>query len=499
MNVIEIMGYIADIESRHDIHDWKIDNVHVWPLIRFHIYFKLYEIYDPYYTVPSAPDCPKVIYNLYNLAKRALIYGVSYVINLKKGQALSKPYDVVILDDGISYDNRNGIIYDKFCDPLRRKLTELGKSTLILSIARKIIGNRYSASAFINTYLSIRILFCRHILRKKYKTKLAGLHDLSVELNHMHPNYNWQLEKEIIRQMENILPVAAYFDRLFKKNCPQEAYLVSYYGTVGLGFCLACRWNHIPVADIQHGAQGRGHVAYAGWGKIPEQGYELIPDFYACWSQNEVSAIEEWSKGTRYHPYILGNLYLEELLKRNSPERQKFQEYFQVIQEREKPQYNILVTLQIGINLTQKIIELLKTGQDKKVYFWIRLHPTVKNEYEKILSALRAAGVNNFDLRIATDTPLYTLLPMMDGHTTMNSSTVIEAAFMGVPSLILDETGKLYYSTYIFNRQAIYSDDVSQGFNNLILMMDNHDKKNTYKSSHSMLPLSALKEFNDFK
>ena len=103
-------------------------------------------------------------------------------------------------------------------------------------------------------------------------------------------------------------------------------FVVTYYGSIGMAFDLACREFGIPSFDIQHGVQGSLHAAYGRWLRLPVNGYELLPSFFLCWSQKEKSVIEEWSnKFSKWHrPLVHGNLYLDMLLALKTQEKFSF-------------------------------------------------------------------------------------------------------------------------------------------------------------------------------
>jgi hypothetical protein len=62
---------------------------------------------------------------------------------------------------------------------------------------------------------------------------------------------------------------------------------------------------------------------------------------------------------------------------------------------------------------------------------------------------LRAAGARDFDIDNATDLPLYALLRHVALHVTESSSTVIEAAGFGVPTVLWGRLDAESFASYI--------------------------------------------------
>ena len=69
---------------------------------------------------------------------------------------------------------------------------------------------------------------------------------------------------------------------------------------------------------------------------------------------------------------------------------------------------------------------------------------------------LNQFGINNFEIDRATKTELYNLLDLTDLHFTEVSSISEEALVFGVKTILLAETGRLYYEQGIVNGDMFY-------------------------------------------
>jgi hypothetical protein len=202
--------------------------------------------------------------------------------------------------------------------------------------------------------------------------------------------------------------------------------------------------------DIQHGVQGLLHPAYGRWHSIPAKGYELLPSRFLCWSEKEATVIEEWSKKVSdwHFPVVLGNLYMNMFKDKNNPIVEDFRSEINDVINNDKKELNILITLQTGRGL-QNIFKDAIAASPESWFWWVRLHPSMQADKEKIIQDLKNLHVNNFNLEDASELPLYGLLPQMDVHVTEFSTTVIEAEQFGVPSVITHTIGYEVYPDLI--------------------------------------------------
>jgi len=215
--------------------------------------------------------------------------------------------------------------------------------------------------------------------------------------------------------------------RRIRKHGVRIGITASYYSITGLALNLACSRAGIPSVDIQHGSQTHDHSGYAAWSSIPQQGYEMLPTIFWCWSELERQQIERW--GGRKHAAVVGGNVWSEFCSKQTRTASG---------PKQSGASNILVTLQpspLDIRaIMSKVIELAPPDW----VWWFRLHPQMRERrhYESLEQFFR--GMSNVRVREATDTPLPMLLANMDLHITANSSSILEAAQFGVPSIMTD-------------------------------------------------------------
>ena len=119
---------------------------------------------------------------------------------------------------------------------------------------------------------------------------------------------------------------------------------------------------------------------------------------------------------------------------------------------------NVLVTLQWGMGpsgpdyyselpleecyLPREVLEYMASSSEQYNYIF-RLHPVskrVKGEVKSIFHSLQAFGLTNTidELVRISDIPIYIQLQDVELHITLYSSATIEAAYVGVPTILLD-------------------------------------------------------------
>jgi hypothetical protein len=246
------------------------------------------------------------------------------------------------------------------------------------------------------------------------------------------------------------------FESLLAASGAKIAILAHYYNALGMAFVLACHRVGIPTVDVQHGWQLGDHAAYMDWCSLPPSGYELLPRLFWCWSQEEVDGINAWATGARTaHWAVLGGnpwhwYWLEGA----------GQDIGQRFQLPRTGSTNILVTVQpppvSALNTLRSVME----GCPKSWKWWLRLHPRCRDAATVRATAAFFQGRADCVVEEAGRAPLPLLLQKVDLHITANSSTIIEAAEFGVPSIVLDPLSCETFKTEVARCMVFHAGDV---------------------------------------
>jgi hypothetical protein len=259
--------------------------------------------------------------------------------------------------------------------------------------------------------------------------------------------------------LENLIKMVVdikYRTRIYEEILPvhcKAAFITVYATRNNLAFTYACRKRGILTVDVAHGANY--HNEASAWVKIPQDGYQCLPNIFWCWTASEANEINKApNAGTILsHKAIAGgNLFLELSIK----------DQFEAVTKARKETLQLLSKL----GYVKHILISMQPGNDEKIFYksllenspaewcwWLRLHPRMLNRKSEIIEAFKN---KNVIIDQATDRPLYSLLPNMDLHVTSFSSVTIEAARFNVPTILWEKQGGNDYAEYIEKGIARY-------------------------------------------
>lgn len=231
--------------------------------------------------------------------------------------------------------------------------------------------------------------------------------------------------------------------------------------------CRASKKMGIPVYDLQHGVI-EGEIIYYGEKFRKNSPPEDLPTGILCWDNPSTSEIKKWSDKKGVEVLIIGNPWFMRFIDQRDDDVlvKEFKDIKPIFKE-SKPV--ILVSLQWGLDVYYKnpgfnmvmIDELEKVIlETANSYNWmLRLHPVQLRGKEggKALEYLdRTFGkLDSVEWKKSSSLPLPLVLKQTDLHITDMSTTVIEAAWLGIKSALLNICicpGGIFEDLYIFER-----------------------------------------------
>lgn len=454
MKIEDITQLINYIERKYDVDQWEINGIPLWPFIRIENYYLM--------SLALLSSDSKIGSNNKAYIKQILFskyHQFAASLKDKKNSNTSK-CDVVFLSDGVSFTQINGKWFEKFCDPLASEFQKKGFATCRFDLAHSYLTPRYSPSKYIQSQVDnviIKSLVSSKLNPPKFKKEIWSDFDAFLKDEKVINQLKQMPSKQSLRnKVAKLLALKKYYTSLLKKCNPKQAFVVSYYGDQQMAFIIACKELGIMVFDLQHGVQGAHHLAYGSWKKTPQKGYVCIPDYFLVWSEKEKIAIYSSCSLTftqKHQPLVSGNLFAEFW---KNEEEQIVVDFDHKISTciQQKSQPVILLTLSpYTESLMESTWEVVKETQGK-YNWWIRLHPAMLNQKQELIELLKKKEIHQYNLNESTNFPLYSLLRKVDAHVTVQSSTLIEASYFGVPSVITSEYGKELYSNYIDDSSA---------------------------------------------
>lgn len=439
----QLMELLWQLEQRYPVADWRIRGLHVWPLVRIQIASL---VRSGGTAGGNAGSLWQRAVNSFSSQQRAALRDREHIARLT-------PADLVFLSSSACRSLVDGQWLDRLCDPLREKLELRGYRCLQLEIAAQC---ECRVPRWRDSYLIQRDVLWRRLLNslplqrcQAADCELDGLEDLQQDLARHQlsaEKLSWQ---QLGRQSALIVSLAAYFKKILSRTRPRQVLAVCYYNKEGLSLNLAARQLGLVSVDLQHGVQGTLHFAYGPWTAVPAAGYELLPDRFWCWSEQDAAAINSWSGKTtpRHTAFCGGNTWAQYWSTSTTAGAQKVREQFRAGKARLGGTRHVLITLQPvhGASQGLEAFGACINHAPADWRWWIRLHPAMAPNEAALRSWRLTLPAERIEWDLASELPLPVLLGGMDAHLTRSSSVVQEAAACAVPSVVTDELGIRYY------------------------------------------------------
>lgn len=462
-NRTDIKNFIVDIEKKFDILQWKVNDIHLWPLIRIELYFALIKSIENDDLIISVPNKSfstkqkKIKYNLIFRIKRQLkhTYEKSQIyLKLKKATKNLRKKETVFVSEKMYRSEINGIYYNKFFDPLIADKTE--KSFLFWEYG-EILENFSNQNAIID-FIKVNSLYKRYLYlifnKNKIDVFLEGYESLWDYITTSNPNLSSDsLTKEAISRQALIFhqafQTATY---LLKKVQPKKVFILWYYGFPGFAISAAANKLNIKTIEMQHGPQTDLHLAYANWTKIPDAGFDMLPRNYWCWNRSSAETIEKWSNSNPlYNIEINGNPWHS----------------FEINIKNISENYVLYCMQPIPVSITQLIFPaLINTIKNSEKKWYIRFHPRQKDEeIQEIINIIEESNIShkvNFD--DANRITLPQLIKNCSFHITHFSGCALEAFILKKKTIFINEIGLHSFPEIFKNKFAYYIDYNDKNF-----------------------------------
>ena len=444
----DLMAALAHLESAFAVASWRVDGLAVWPLLRLRWFFSEFaRLYGA--AIERRPGDFARVAGIVRAGRDAARSRRedSAGNDLRGGRR-----DLVFLSDGLSFAKLGDAWVERFCDPVIAAATKRGLTSALWTPLHTCHRPRATPSLWLQPAIDRANAFgALHAKLRPGEMALAD-HGRALAWLAAHGWSTAALERaRIAADTRRLRFVARTFARRLAATAPRLAFVVSYYSLEGMAFVHACRGLDIPVVDLQHGVQGDLHPAYAAW-PAPGAGgvHALVPDRFWVWSAWEERSIERWAAGTGHAAVVAGNPWLD-VWREGSPWPGAAEAVAaaRALRARSAGRPVVLVTLQFGLAPGEQIEPLrdLMRAAGDRLAFWVRLHPAMLERRDEVRA--RLTGVAPYELDACSDLPLHALLPVADVHLTHSSSTVIEAAQVGLASVLTTAYGAELFTPLI--------------------------------------------------
>jgi hypothetical protein len=218
-----------------------------------------------------------------------------------------------------------------------------------------------------------------------------------------------------------------------------------------LSLCRASKKLNVPVYDFQHGVIASDHWWYGI--KLRHEIDEMeLPSGFLCWDDNSKEALEQWAPSKGASVSVVGHPWFERFQVADEKDH-LVQTVLKQSQIFDNDLPTILVSLQWGLHIhyykdnefNKIMCQALETTikETSHRYNWLlRLHPVQLRGQEAQFCEnylnQNFGDLINVEWRKTSLLPLPVVIKQSDLHITDMSTVVIEAAWLGVPSALLN-------------------------------------------------------------
>jgi hypothetical protein len=469
----EIAETVFRVEQQLDLTlpSWVEGDVHWWPLYRVFLYRELF-LHQASVAGKNGPRNWSSFFHRNRSERRG-------------GRAT-----VAFLSDGISTATIAGRTIDRFCGPLANSMKSRGIASEVFD--RGSLDWRSLSPAAPTQWVAPTVFRKKAVAMIRAHCVTSGRHsDCCKQLSDAMRELGSDGVRLDPRRMSAlaaaVLSLSDWFKSLIETRSVSHFLIVNYYDVAGFAACLASSRAGVVSVDIQHGVGGRWHPAYAGWTKVPSDGYALLPRYFWTWTPLDAAVIGKWTIGASgpHKAIVGGNPYLAAWRTGTISADSTDLKCFEDLREAANGRPIALVTLQPDLATGDAIAPLIAVlEQHPRVAWWFRLHPTASGDRPLVLEMLRRLRVQCWDVDAATRLPLPLLLSGSSIHVTHSSSAVIESEAMTVPSIVWSEYGAQLFEEELQRGAAYFAAD-TDSFIELLLSAPGSIK--TYDEGSSFL------------
>lgn len=455
MNHARTQATLLAVEHALPVNDYWLDDVQIWPLVRRALWMHLLALpAGSEWTVPQdlatagAPLPRQAPPRIWTNVDREQLQRCREELKPQLGRA-----DVLVWSRTEDHTEHftEGVL-DRIADPIVLDLRALGLTTLKAS--RTFPADAAFRQVVPGIELRLEAL-ARHRVRHPptgtAEALLAGIKVLVPDFDLSH--------SQLVSEVRRLNYCADVFSVVLDLVKPKMVFLGVYYSPDALALIHACRRAGVVVLDVQHGKQGVHHGMYGGWSVAPVAGYSCLPDYFWTWGDSSAATINaSLPRGhARPHAVVGGNRWLARW--QGKADRLTPRPELAALLERiDGASRAVLISLQpLAEPLPRVLLELMALAP--RDWLWVfKAHPQRASAIPDLAARIAAAGIENFEIEVASRAPLYPLLDHVSAHVTCWSSVAFEALCFGKPSLLLDPTALKLYGDYVAAGYFLYAD-----------------------------------------
>ncbi len=448
----EILSFLNKIEKEIPVNNWKVGNRNIWPLVRITLAFDLFIVED-FNSNNQIAKYRSFFSKLLKVVKTIFIGFLNYFKDFSMNDFSNSQVDVMyLINSSTRYYKVDGKWYNPFSDPFYSIINKQNIKQRVVELTSDYQFRipRYRKSKFVQ--LDFFLIQFKALIISKFRKidfrKFEGIDILNSKLSSTFLKYKKLNEHYFNSRLIAFELYRKYYLKALKKWQPKVIVCHGFYSPDVLALISAAKELNIKTIEVQHGVQGKYHLAYSNWNNIPVEGYELFPDVFWTWTESEKKNIESWLQTNTKHKVIVGtNPGLFILDERGDDTSIEISNKIKSFINSKPAEKNIIFTVQAFFELPEFLINTIVNNSNWN--WWLRVHPQYSETKKPIVEKFESLGCKNVIVEEAGAFPLTELLKFMDLHITEFSSSVIEAKSLGVNSVVINDKGKNLYSEFI--------------------------------------------------
>jgi len=429
-------------EEDYPVDLWMINGIHIWPLVKMRFFNDQFNRINK---KKSSGKSRSKISLVLSLILETLTAAINLVLVSFRLQKVNYIYS-----GGIGHRalDQNGVSVNRYFDYMMDNNADEGKTSLLLEYDKLPDANIYKPERVVAVAKLLSFFIMKEII--KFRKREESLGQFNLFLKEIVP-YELDpklFENTIRKQTLRINAWKQLFFFFLRKTKSEKAFGLCYYANPVFGMILSGKQAGIPSVDMQHGTQGTMHPVYT-YSKVPEMGYNIVPDYFYCWDDISFRHIKSWSPGNGVHePVLFGNTWKKFVLQH----QKRFSDL-----DLSSYKKIVLVTLQpLQPVIDDYLVETMERTINEYTW-WIRIHPRMnKTDINELHSKFSSPGIKKkivFD--DAQSIPLPLVLSFTKIHISKYSGSISEAASMNVKTIITDKIGLESYGELLISGLGI--------------------------------------------
>ncbi len=457
-----MMTALDAVSARFRVDCWRAGGLRAWPLFRYELATTNHYLLN---RPPPSLAGVKPPNRWVESARRSLKTVADSQRDRAQNDTFLHQRDAVFYSDGVSFARLGASYFEKFCEPVMEHLErDFGHSSLLLTPLHFSRVPRHKMSVLVQNQLDLALTASAISSRlAKIDVDLEGYDEALRLIEEMLPGALLPTRQRLFRNAHISMRLSLVCEIWLRLVRPRVVFIVAYYGNERAAMVLACQRLGIASVDLQHGAVSDVHFAYTRMGRVPESGYELLPDWFWVWTDDDKKRIESWASGSSRHRVVTGgNPFVTYCSQGRAPQLRPLAQAIDDVVNQRSGMKHVLFSAN-GYETTEQLHTLARVIRETKQThcWWLRMHPARLSAIQHFRSALADCTEALELIDLASQLPLPLLLARMNFHVTEGSSTADEAALFGVPSVLFADEGTSQFAPLLERGAAIAVDGLS--------------------------------------